>query len=239
MNRTIIQRTFKIPKMQLLTNLLSIQSTLSPFHPLLIEGPSSDTRDPSHVASKIVSNLRSHWKQRNITKPILLITQGDPLTEKGISAITRKVADELGVKRCLVCLDESIDKEHAVLADRHDVQFELRYSHLVDIINNHHRESCAADELLIYTISDAIDNRISNKNAKRKEMDLRPMAPWSKNYALLQEVTKLGFKRICGEVTVAHTIEDIPEFGVTGFYEVGLELGLIQEDLDMVGYYSE
>ena len=226
--------------MMLLTNLLSIQSTLAPFHPLLIEGPSSDDRDPSHVASKIVTNLRSHWKQRNVSKPILLITQGDPLTERGISAITRRVADELGVKRCLVCLDEHIDPEHTKLADRHDVQFELRYSQLVDVINCSNESSCVDQtELVIDTIDRAIDNRISYKNTKRKELDMRPMSPWSKQYALLQEVTKLGFKRICGEVTIAHTIGEIPEFGVTGFYEVGLELGLIDESVDMVGYSSE
>jgi hypothetical protein len=223
--------------MMLLTNILSIQSTLSPFHPLLIEGPSSDTRDPSIVASQIVSNLRSHWKERNISKPILLITQGDPLTETGISAITRKVADELGVKRCLVCIDEDIDAEHAVLADRHDVQFELRYSQLVNVINNH--GDSVQDGLLIDTIDNAINNRILRKNTKRKARGYDPMSPWCRQYALLQEVTKLGFKRICGEVTIAHTIKDIPEFGVTSFYEVGLELGLIDERVDMVSYSSD
>lgn len=237
------------PRMLLLTNLLSIQSTLSPFHPLLIEGPSKDNRDPSHVASQIVSDLRSHWKRRNVTKPILLITQGDPLTERGISAITRLVADELNVKRCLVCLDEHIDSQHSVLADRHDVQLELRYSHLVDIINkNNHcadnktcssREQQQEEEPLIDVIDRAIDERIDSKNKKLKAINLRPMAPWSKQYALLQEVTKLGFKRICGEVTIAHTVQDVPEFGVTGFYEVGLELGLIDESMDMVGYSSK
>lgn len=227
--------------MMLLTNVFSIQTTLSSFHPLLIEGPSSDDRDPSRVASKIVTNLQSRWEQRNITKPILLITQGDPLTERGISAITRRVADELGVKRCLVCLDEHIDPEHATLADRHDVQFELRYSQLVEIINNHQMDTCdqGQTERVVDRIDRAIDNRISYKNTKRKEMHLRPMAPWSKQYALLQEVTKLGFKRICGEITIAHTIGMIPEFGVTGFYEVGLELGLIDECEDMVGYSTE
>lgn len=238
--------------MILLTNLLSIQSTLSSFHPLLIEGPSKDTRDPSHVASQITSNIRYRWKQRNITKPILLITQGDPLTESGISAITRLVAGELKVKRCLVCLDEEIDPEHSILADRHDVQFELRYSSLVDIINNNgntHADdktsSCSSREkddeqpLMIDRIDRAIDERIKYKNTKLITNNLRPMAPWSKQYALLQEVTKIGFKRICGEVTIAHTVRDVPEFGVTSFYEVGLELGLIDESVDMVGYSSE
>ena len=51
------------------------------------------------------------------------------------------------------------------------------------------------------------------------------------------EVTKVALKRILGEVTVAHTTDDINEFSVTSFFEVGLELGLIDEKSDMV-YYS-
>ena len=71
-----------------------------------------------------------------MTKPVILITQGDPLTERGISAITRHVADGLKTKRVLVCLDEDIDPEHSILADRHDVSYELKYSQLVNIIND-------------------------------------------------------------------------------------------------------
>ena len=162
------------------------------------------------------------------------------------------MADELKVKRCLVCLDEEIDAEHSILADRQDVQFELRYSSLVDIINNNgstnHADdktsSCSSQEkddepLMIDRIDRAIDEKIEYKNTKLITNNLRPMAPWSKQYALLQEVTKIGFKRICGEVTIAHTVRDVPEFGVTSFYEVGLELGLIDESVDMVGYSSE
>jgi len=100
-----------------LRSVLSIQTALSPFHPLLIEGHTRDVRDPQIVANRIVTNLRRSWKERDIVKPPILITQGDPLTERGISAITRIVASELGVKRCLICLDEEIDAEHSVLAD--------------------------------------------------------------------------------------------------------------------------
>lgn len=52
------------------------------------------------------------------------------------------------------------------------------------------------------------------------------------------EVTKASFKAIAGEVTVAHTTGTIEEFSVTSFYEVGLEMGLIDEKSDMV-YYSD
>ena len=40
--------------------------------------------------------------------------------------MTRCVANNLGIKRCLVCLDEDIDPEHTILADRHDVIYELK-----------------------------------------------------------------------------------------------------------------
>ncbi|KAL7477807.1 hypothetical protein ACHAW6_003598 [Cyclotella cf. meneghiniana] len=230
--------------MMILTNTHSIQSTLSPFHPLLIEGPSTDTRDPSQVAANIVSNLRRHWKERGITKPILLITQGDPLAETGISAISRRVAEELGLKRCLVCLDAEIDSQHSVLADRHDVLYELKYSQLVDVLNDGSEKqmpqggNAESGPLLADRLTDAIDDRISYKNSKRKSMGNEPLASWCRNYALLQEVTKCAFKTICGEVTIAHTVEKVPEFGVTSFYEVGLHMGLINEDEDMVAYSS-
>lgn len=52
------------------------------------------------------------------------------------------------------------------------------------------------------------------------------------------EVTKAAMKVIAGEVTVAHTMEGIDPFSVTSFYEVGLELRLIDRENDMVYYTS-
>ncbi len=52
------------------------------------------------------------------------------------------------------------------------------------------------------------------------------------------EVTKAAMKVISGEVTVAHTMEDVDPFSVTSFYEVGLELGLLDSANDMV-YYAQ
>ena len=43
---------------------------------------------------------------------------------------------------------------------------------------------------------------------------------------------------ICGDITVAHTAREISEFSVTSFYEVGLELGLIEKH-DIVSYIAE
>jgi len=51
----------------------------------------------------------------------------------------------------------------------------------------------------------------------------------------LQEVTKVGMKHVAGEVTVAHATDSIQEYSVTSFYEVGMELKLIDED-DMVAF---
>ncbi|KAL9186370.1 hypothetical protein ACHAXT_005608 [Thalassiosira profunda] len=192
------------------------------------------------VASQIVANLRTHWEERNVTKPPILITQGDPLTEKGISAITRIVAEELGVKRCLICLDADIDPEHAQLADRHQVVYELRYSQLVEILDEA-TATCdgdeSGDETASKKLTESIDNRIVSMNQKRRGLGKEELADWYRQYALLQEVTKAAFKAIAGEVSVAHATDDIAEFSVTSFYEVGLELGLIQ-DADMI-YFSD
>jgi len=224
---------------QLLRSVISIQTTLSKYHPLLIEGHSSDTRDPSTVAKQITINLERSWKERNVSKPIILITQGDPLTERGISAITRCVANNLGIKRCLVCLDGHIDPEHAILADRHDVLYELTYSQLVEILNDKSFDAgtTSSDDMYanIAKLTEAIDNTIAAKNARRRTLGQDPLEDWYKKYALLQEVTKSAFKRISGEVTVAHATDEIMEFSVTSFYKVGLELGLIEVQ-DMVDY---
>jgi len=175
----------------ILRSVLSIQSTLAPFHPLLIEGHSRDTRDPAVVATQIVANLRRSWQERNVTKPPILISQGDPLTEKGISAITRLVASELGVKRCLITLDEDIDPQHSQLADRHDVVYELKYSQLVDILNDKMADdandgSDANNELAVQKLTKAINNKIATKNDKRKTIGKENLADWYPQYALLQ-----------------------------------------------------
>eukprot|EP00970_Alexandrium_tamarense_P006210 scaffold1052_cov198-Alexandrium_tamarense.AAC.28 len=228
-----------------LQSIVSIQSTLSSFHPLLIEGHSRDSRDPSIVADRIIFNLKRSWNERNVTKPVILITQGDPLTERGISAITRNVADGLKIKRCLICLDEDIDQEHSILADRHDVSYELKYSQLVNIINDEGNSSKEDTTMCtdirnkaIQKLTNEIERKLHYKNMKRKSLNQDPMPSWTRQYALLQEVTKVAMKQISGEVTIAHATGDIAEFSVTSFYEVGLEMGLIGEN-DMVNYHSD
>jgi len=181
---------------------LSIQTALSPFHPVLVEGHSRDVRDPHTVANRIVSNLRRHWGGRSrrddegedednvgnvlvAIKPPLLIIQGDPLTERGISAITRIVADELGIERCLVCLDEDIDPDHSALADREGVGCEIRYSRLVEIL-----EGDAGSRMFggsaSARLTRAIDDEIAAKNVRRSAMGMDDLADWYRRYALLQ-----------------------------------------------------
>ena len=61
-----------------------------------------DTRDPKVVAESVVESIRRHWEARPPSKPVLLMIQGDPLEPRGISAITRLVADALMVDRGLI-----------------------------------------------------------------------------------------------------------------------------------------
>jgi hypothetical protein len=209
----------------LLQNAADVHLHLKSFSPLLVEGPGQvDDRDAAPVANKIVKNLQNYWGE-NMTKPVLLITQGDPLNDsgKGIASITRLVAEGLGVKRGLVLLDPHIDQDHEKYADRHDVSHEMRYSTMLEIIREHHEHDAVGD------ITKEIDRSLSEKNEKRRELGQQELAAYYKDYALLQEVTKVAIKAVAGEVTVAHTTGDISEFGVTSFFQVGLNLGLIDE----------
>ena len=63
-------------------------------HPVFIEGPGrADTRDARAVGLNIARQLRLHWEQRPPPSgPKILVVQGDPLTEHGISAVTRVVS---------------------------------------------------------------------------------------------------------------------------------------------------
>lgn len=209
----------------LLQNAADVHLHLKTYSPLLVEGPGQvDDRDAAPVANKIVKNLQNYWGE-NMTKPVLLITQGDPLNDsgKGIASITRLVAEGLGVKRNIVLLDPHIDPDHEKYADRHNVSHEMRYSTMLEIIREHHEHDAVGD------ITKEIDRSLSEKNEKRRELGQQELAAYYKDYALLQEVTKVAIKAVAGEVTVAHTTGDISEFGVTSFFQVGLNLGLIDE----------
>ena len=167
------------------------------------------------MARRVAAALRPRITERQA----ILVTQGDPLEATGISAITRAVADELAIPRALVTLPASIDPEHAPNAPREGVILEVGYDAL-------------AATLDLAALESAIDDALAAKNRARE----RPLAPYYRDYALFQEVTKGALRRtdICGSLTLAHTDSEIPGDSVTSFYEVGLELGLYSRERQSV-----
>ena len=206
-----------------------IIKTLRRHHPLVIEGMGAyDTRDPSWVASVIIKQLRARWASGLPAKPVLVVTQGDPYEPRGISAITRLVADELDVTRALVFLDSTIADYHAPNADRYKVVCEVSYSALVTQLQSDLPEALAA-------ITKGIDEHLQIKNAKREAAGQPALRDYYRDFALLQEVTKVACKQLASHITVAHTSSDLSDYSVSSFYRVGLNLGLI-ESSDMVPF---
>ncbi|MFM9817486.1 UNVERIFIED_CONTAM: shikimate kinase [Spiribacter pallidus] len=194
-------------------------ATIRDWHPVFIEGMGGyDQRDPAVVAEQICHRLQKHWRHRPPDRPGLLITQGDPLEPRGISAITRLVAERLALPRGLICLDEHIADYHARDADRHGVVVEMRYSQL--------RETLAQSDAAV-RLEAGIDRALEQKNAKRRGLGKPPLEAYFRDFARLQEVSKAACRQLAGSITVAHTSDDIHEFSVTSFYTVGLELGLV------------
>lgn len=202
---------------------------LSFYHPLIIEGMGGyDPRDPSTVAVAITKQLQARWLEHPATKPILLITQGDPYQANGISAITRIVADQLDISRALIFLDPEIADYHAPDADRYKVIFEIAYSQMVGELQKRH-------PAIVETIASAVDDLLLEKNARRLNNEKPALPPYYRIFALLQEVTKASCKQICNGITIAHTSSEISDFSVSSFYQVGLNLGLI-DPKEMVPY---
>lgn len=203
--------------------------TLAQHHPLIIEGMGDyDPREPAPVAANIVAQLHSRWSDRPPTKPVLLVTQGDPLAQRGISAITRLVADALNVPRALVYLDAHIADYHAPNADRYQVILEVPYSHLVDYLRSE----------VPGTLNDleaAVRAELEAKNARRAAQDKPPLKDYFEPFALLQEVTKVACQCHCGEITVAHTSAEMADASVSSFYQIGLALGLLDR-ANLVAY---
>ena len=194
---------------------------LAQHHPLIIEGMGGyDPRDPEPIARQIASQLRGRWQAQPPTQPVMLLTQGDPIEERGISAITRQVADELGVPRAMVFLDPDIADYHKPNADHRGVILEIPYSALTSLLG---RKRAG----VMSTLEQAIDAALAEKNRQREIEGKAPLQSYYRDFALLQEVTKAVCNVICGDLTVAHTSADISAFSVTSFYEVGLAMGLI------------
>jgi hypothetical protein len=194
---------------------------LAQYHPLIIEGMGGyDPRDPEPIALLLVSQLRNRWQANPPTKPVILVTQGDPIEERGISAITRIVANELGIPRAMAFLDPAIADYHKPNADDHGVILEVPYSVFTSLLE-------AEQAGCISSLERAVDSALAEKNQQRKIAGKAVLQSYYRDFALLQEVTKAACRTLCGEITIAHTSAEISPFSVTSFYKVGLALGLI------------
>ena len=207
---------------QTMTPLPELMERLRTHHPLVIEGMSGyDLRAPEPIASHIVDRLTAHWRANPNRKPIALITQGDPIEERGISAITRLVSEALSVPRFMIHLDPSIADYHLNDADQYRVELTLPYSALLDHLATIYPNSEAL-------LTDRINKLIDVKNRARKKLGKPPLQSYYKDFAMLQEVTKAACRDLCGDITIIHTSAVIPPVSVSSFFEVGLELGFIQ-----------
>jgi hypothetical protein len=205
------------------------ESKLSHYHPVIVEGMGAyDPRDPLGVAQQVCRQLTRHWARQPPTKPLILLTQGDPLSAKGISAITPLVAKHFGMPRGLIYLDEHIADYHWRDADRSNVLLALPYSAMAQYLEH-------SQNGIVARIASLIDRHIEEKNVTRSALEKPPLPDYFLDFALLQEVTKAACSCQCGEITITHTSADIAEFSVTRFYTVGLELGLI-DAADMVPF---
>ena len=178
-----------------------------------------DIRDPERVAKNVVASLRAYWSDHPPDKPVLLMLQGDPLTERGISAITRRVASTLGLPRGLIVLDEGIADYHSSNADRDNVMLEARYSQVAAWLEAHKPGT-------LDRVEAAIQKLIREKNRERVSLEKPPLADYFPLFAMLQEISKGAFSVLCGEMTLVHTSRDVVASSVSSFHTVGLDLEL-------------
>ena len=202
----------------------SVIDALAQYHPLIIEGMGGyDPRDATPVSMQIVSQLHDRWRAQPPVKPVLLVTQGDPIEERGISAITRHVANELGVPGAMAFLDPDIADYHKPNADHHGVILEIPYSLLTKVLESKQPGAMS-------TLEQAIDSALVEKNQRREIEGKGILHSYYRDFALLQEVTKAACHMICGDLAVAHTSAEISPFSVTSFCQVGVALGLIDAE---------
>ena len=215
-----------------MTHLQELMERLRTHHPLVIEGMSGyDPRAPEPVANHIVDRLNAHWHAKPHRKPVALITQGDPIEERGISAITRLVSDALSVPRFMIYLDPHIADYHLNDADHCRVELTLPYSALLDHLATIYPNSEAL-------LTERINKLIDVKNRARKKLGKPPLQSYYRDFALLQEVTKAACRSLCDDVTIIQTSAEIPPFSVSSFFEVGLDLGFIRPD-DMIPFEAD
>jgi len=198
--------------------------SLAQYHPLIIEGMGGyDPRDPEPIALQMASQLRARWQADPPTKPVILVTQGDPIEERRISAITRGVAAALKIPQAIVFLRHAHAYHHRPNADHHGVILEISYSMLTKELENERLG-------VLGSLEQEIDRALAKKNQQRATEGKSALQSYYRDFALLQEVTKSASHMICGDLTVAHTSAEISPFSVTSFYQVGLDLGLVSAD---------
>ena len=83
-----------------------------------------------------------------------------------------------------------------------------------------------------------VDKLLQNKTDKRQDQGKQPLPEYYRDFAMLQELTKVACKVLCGALTVAHTSININEYSVASFYHVGIELGIIDTS-DIVDFPTE
>ena len=195
-----------------MTRLPELMERLRTHHPLVIEGMSGyDPRAPEPIANHIVDRLNAHWHAKPHRKPVALITQGDPIEERGISAITRLVSDALSVPRFMIYLDPHIADYHLNDADQYRVELALPYSALLDHLATIYPNSEAL-------LTERINKLIDVKNRARKKLGKPPLQSYYRDFALLQEVTKAACRSLCDNVTIIQTSAEIPPFSVSSFF---------------------
>ena len=155
----------------------TVIDSLAHYHPLIIEGMGGyDPRDPEPVAMQIVSELRERWSAQPPAKPVILVTQGDPIEEHGISAITRCVTTELGIPRAMVFLDPAIADYHKPNADHHGVILEIPYSVLTTLLENERLG-------VMCTLKQAVDSALVEKNQQREVQGKEILQSYYRDFA--------------------------------------------------------
>ena len=118
-------------------------------------------------------------------------------------------------------LDAHIADYHEPNADHYKVVHKIPYSDLTRILNN-------TDNGIVEELAQRVYDCLEEKNKARKALKMPELAEYFYDFAMLQEVAKIGLKQICGSLTVAHTSSEISPFSITSFYEVGIEIGRIE-----------
>lgn len=197
---------------------------LARFHPLVLEGPArADRRDPDAVAEALIKRLQAHWRRRPPQKPLLLLTQGDPMESGGIAAVSRKVAETLAIPRGLAFLDKDLDPEHKAQADHDGVILEVPYKALALTLERDRPGS-------LPRLEHGLRSALERKNEVRRRLGKGPLPAYFCRYGCLQEVTKATARLLCGAITVVHSTTPVYEFSVTSLYTVGLDLKLSREE---------